>query len=401
MACLFTTNKMLNNANPTKGKLIVLYGINNLGKTTQAKILVEKLKKEGFEAEYIKYPLYNLSPSGIILNDYLRLGNSYRLTPREAQIMYVINRTQYEPELTKKINSGVIIVAEDYIGTGLAWGMGADIDENFLKHINTHLLKEDLAILMDGQRFSAAIEKNHEHESNDELINKVKLTHLKLANEHNWPIVNANNDIETVHADIWKHVEQLMREPKKNLHELIKKTYPEKNIDEVNIFYLNKSDDENPAGLSDGQKKEEIENKFELQINKVMPDAKLPTRAHDTDAGLDLYANENRRLEQGDIATVGTGISMAIPNDCAGLIWDKSGLAGKGLKTAGGVIDSGYRGEIKIVIINLSKNVVSIEKGQKIAQMLIQKIATPTMREVKFLPETKRGQNGFGSTGLM
>ena len=140
---------------------------------------------------------------------------------------------------------------------------------------------------------------------------------------------------------------------------------------------------------------------MKIKIQKIDSDAIIPNYATKGDAGLDFYSVEDIVLKPMERKAIRTGVKIEIPDEYVGLIWDKSGLAGKGLKTAGGVIDSGYRGEIKIVIINLSKNVVSIEKGQKIAQMLIQKIATPTMREVKFLPETKRGQNGFGSTGLM
>src|SRR3989344_7041055 len=104
------------------GKFIVIYGINNLGKSTQAKILVEKLGQEGFSAEYLKYTIYDLKPSGPIINDYLREGNRDNLSPREIQILYTMNRYQFESRLKDKLSQGVNIVAEDYTGTGLAWG---------------------------------------------------------------------------------------------------------------------------------------------------------------------------------------------------------------------------------------------------------------------------------------
>ena len=106
------------------GKLIVLYGINNLGKSTQAKKLVERMNAEGYRAQYLKYPIYDLTPSGTMLNAYLREGNPHQLSPREAQLIYVLNRTQTEPVIKKKLKEGIHIVAEDYIGTGLAWGIG-------------------------------------------------------------------------------------------------------------------------------------------------------------------------------------------------------------------------------------------------------------------------------------
>ena len=186
-----------------KGKFIVIYGTNNLGKTTQVKILIEKLQQEGYPAEYLKYPPYDLEPSGPILNDYLRKGNPYQLNPREIQIVQVINRTQFEPVIKNKLNQGINIIAEDYTGTGLAWGIGTGVNEKFLKKINFHLLKEDLAILLHGQRFSDGIEKGHHNEENQELIEKVRQVHENLADELNWIKVNANQTIEQVAKEIW------------------------------------------------------------------------------------------------------------------------------------------------------------------------------------------------------
>ena len=385
----------------TKGKFIVLYGINNLGKTTQAKILVEKLNKQNIKTEYIKYAIYDLTPSGVLLNDYLRKGNLYKLTPREAQIIQVLNRTQYETTIKEKLSKGITIIAEDYTGTGLAWGMGANVDEKFLKYVNSHLLKEDLAILMDGTRFSESIETNHEHETNNGLTNKVRLMHLKLAEEYSWPIVNANDNVETVHKHIWKQVKYLMRNDNEDLNELIEKSYPQQNLEEIDIQYINKtSENENPRSLFENKSQNNIIKNLELKVNKTTSDTKLPTRAHDTDAGLDLYANDNYTLFENDIIPIDTGIRMAIPNGHAGLIWDKSGLANQGLKTMGGVIDSGYRGEIKVVVTNLSGDIIHIKKGQKIAQILIQKIEAPALRKVDALDDSEREDRGFGSSGI-
>lgn len=191
-----------------KGKFIVFYGINNLGKTTQAKLLVEKLQKKGLKAEYLKYPTYDLSPSGPILNNYLRGGNSYKLSAREAQIIYALNRTQFEPTLKNKLENGINIISEDYIGTGLAWGMGADVSEKFLKNINSHLLREDIAFLFDGKRFVDATEQNHKHETDDKLMKKVRKMHLQLGQEFGWKKINANLPIEEIHRQILQYIEK-------------------------------------------------------------------------------------------------------------------------------------------------------------------------------------------------
>jgi dTMP kinase len=186
-----------------KGKFIVLYGINNLGKTTQAKLLVERLQKEGKIAEYLKYPIYSLEPSGTLLNEYLRLGNPQNFSPREAQIIYTLNRTQFEHSLKEKINNGINIVSEDYTGTGIAWGAGAGVDEKFLKKINGHLLKEDIAFLFDGERFKDSVEDKHKHENNDTLTENVRNTHIKLGAEFGWHKINANLTIPEIHEQLW------------------------------------------------------------------------------------------------------------------------------------------------------------------------------------------------------
>lgn len=140
---------------------------------------------------------------------------------------------------------------------------------------------------------------------------------------------------------------------------------------------------------------------MKLEVKKLVPEAKLPTRAHSDDAGLDLYSVEECALASGEWRAVKTGIAGAIPSGYAGLIWDKSGLAAKaGLKTMGGVIDAAYRGEIQVIIANLSDAPYEIQRGSKIAQLLIQKVELPEVCEVSELDDTLRGDGGFGSTGL-
>ena len=136
-----------------------------------------------------------------------------------------------------------------------------------------------------------------------------------------------------------------------------------------------------------------------IEIMRLAEDAVLPTRAHPDDAGLDLYALTDVVLEPGKSAVVPTGIAMAIPEGCVGLVADRSSLARKGVKTAGGVIDAGYRGEVGAVLWNISRETVKLGRGDRVAQLLIVPIATPAVKEVKALTESKRGKKGFGSTG--
>lgn len=190
----------------TKGKLIVLYGINNLGKSTQAKLLVQRIIEHGKSAQYVKYAHYELEPSGPILNNYLRQGNPYGLSAREFQIIQVLNRTQYEKELVCILESGTNVVAEDYTGTGIAWGVGAGIQKDFLTSLNKHLLREDLAFHFVGKRFVSGLERNHRHETNSELTEKVRVVHQELAKENGWIEINANQEIKKVLDELWSHV---------------------------------------------------------------------------------------------------------------------------------------------------------------------------------------------------
>lgn len=185
-----------------KGKLIVFYGINNLGKTTQAKMLVDHLNKKNIPAEYLKYALYDVPPAGPLINDYLRGGNPYKFTPREYQLLHYIDRITYEPTLKGKLAKGINIVAEDYFGTAVAWGKGAGVDEKLLEYLYSFVYKEDIAILFEGERFRESIEKNHKHETDVALTERVRQIHLDLAAKHGWIKINANDPINTVHENI-------------------------------------------------------------------------------------------------------------------------------------------------------------------------------------------------------
>ena len=136
-----------------------------------------------------------------------------------------------------------------------------------------------------------------------------------------------------------------------------------------------------------------------IEVRKVKEGARLPTRAHPDDAGLDLYALESVLLGPGEGKLVPTGIAVEVPPGHVGLLADRSSLARRGLKTAGGVIDSGYRGELGVVLWNLSGKALELARGERIAQLLIVPIAAPDPREAEVLSATARGEGGFGSTG--
>ena len=134
---------------------------------------------------------------------------------------------------------------------------------------------------------------------------------------------------------------------------------------------------------------------------KVMldPGAKMPTRAHSYDAGLDLYAMHNAVVRPYERAMISTGCHFAIPSGYVGLLTSKSGLMAKQGLTSRGTIDAGYTGAVHVVLFNHSDKAVAIKKGEKISQMVIVPIITPELELVDSLEETERGNGGFGSTG--
>ena len=139
-----------------------------------------------------------------------------------------------------------------------------------------------------------------------------------------------------------------------------------------------------------------------LPVRFAHPHAELPTRAHPTDAGLDLAASETTQVAPRVVTLVPTGIAVAIPEGHVGLLAARSSLAAKKAMTLAngvGIIDSDYRGEIKIPIIPLDGCHNLIQAGQKIAQLIIMPIALPTVEVVSELPDSERGHGGFGSTG--
>ena len=127
--------------------------------------------------------------------------------------------------------------------------------------------------------------------------------------------------------------------------------------------------------------------------------AKAPTKGHVNDAGWDLYSSEGVSIPSGATVLVSTGISIAIPKEHVALIWDRSSMGVKGVHRHAGVIDSGYRGEVKVCLHNTTKEPYHIERGDRIAQMLIQEAPNFIQHVVHELDSTDRGDGGFGSTG--
>src|SRR6201989_3594926 len=141
----------------------------------------------------------------------------------------------------------------------------------------------------------------------------------------------------------------------------------------------------------------------EVLIQRLDPGVPLPSYAHPGDAGADLTTAEDVELGPGERAVVRTGIAIALPDGYAGFVHPRSGLAarhGVTLVNAPGTIDAGYRGEIKVILLNTdAASTVSLRRGDRVAQLVVQRVENVMFREVPVLPESARGDNGFGSTG--
>ncbi len=140
-----------------------------------------------------------------------------------------------------------------------------------------------------------------------------------------------------------------------------------------------------------------------VQVTRLRPDARLPAQAYDGDAGLDLSACERVVLGPGERAVVGTGIAVAIPPGHAGLVLPRSGLAarhGLGKVNAPGLIDEGYRGEVKVILLNTDRTEpFVVEPGMRIAQLVVVELPQVEVVEVDELPPSERGAGGLGSSG--
>jgi dUTP pyrophosphatase len=141
-----------------------------------------------------------------------------------------------------------------------------------------------------------------------------------------------------------------------------------------------------------------------LEYRLLSETARPPARAHGDDAGMDLHADEAAHIDPGDRASVGTGLAVAIPDGHAGLVLPRSGLAaehGITLVNTPGVIDSGYRGEVRVLLLNTDRTrSFRVMPGDRIAQLVLVRVEAPELAEVGELSQTTRGEGGFGSTGV-
>ncbi len=193
---------------------IALYGINNIGKSTQITRLAELLTSQGKTVKTLKFPIYDLEPTGPQINYFLRDPEAPEITGESFQMLYIQNRLDFEPQLLKMIEEYDVVLAEDYIGTGMAWGMTQGVPYEWLQGRNMqHPQKHaDLEILLDGERFLEGKEEQHRNEGDDEAIQETRKHFLWLAKRYKWPVVNAQQEELKVTQDLWLKIAEHLPE---------------------------------------------------------------------------------------------------------------------------------------------------------------------------------------------
>lgn len=379
-----------------RGKFIVIDGVDGSGKATQTQLLAERLIKIGFDVKIADFPQYNTKSAGLV-EEYLsgKYGSADEIGPYCASIFYACDRYDASFRLKHWLSQGKIVISNRYVTANMGH-QGGKIDNQLekkhyfdwlfqLEYEIFNIPKPDLNIILHlpaeiSQKLARQRQKqdwngktNDIHQENLEHLKKAEQTYLQIAqNFPDFAIIECanNNQIfnrEQINNLIWEKIVKLSTQP---------------------------------LVFTDSNKLSQLKNNNQLKIELISPLAKLPTRAYEHDAGLDLYSSDYYSLFPGDCASIKTGVKMAMPKGLVGLVWDKSGLAKFGIHTLAGVIDAGYRGEIIIQIINLSQDIYNIAPGQKIAQLLIQKVEFPEIIKGKIIDNTARNNNCFGSSGL-
>ena len=390
------------NMNTNKqGKFIVIDGTDGSGKATQTQMLVARLESLGLAVAMVDFPQYGEKSAGLV-EKYLNgeYGEADEVGPYRASIFYACDRYDASFKIKKWLKEGKIVIANRYVTANMGHQGGKIANplerKNYfswlyeLEYEIFNIPKPDLNIIF---HVDAAVaqklvdQKGHRdyvngarrdlHEADINHLRRAEQVYLEIAKTFpDFTLIECTRDgqimtRQEIHNLVWREVSRLINFEDNGCIPFLNTLEHEKNSD-----------------------------KLILKIEKIRPSAKLPRRAHPGDAGLDLYAADYYSLFPGDSITVSTGIKMAIPAGYAGLIWDKSGVAKSGIHTTAGVIDSGYRGEILVNMINLSEDIYNIAPGQKIAQILIQPAPNLEIKEDKINDETSRNDNGFGSSGL-
>jgi len=174
---------------------VTIYGINNIGKTTQVELLKENLEKKGLKVFNLKYPIYDIDPSGSFLHSVLR-SRQQTISEAELQMWFALNRYQFQDKLQHLLATHDVVLAEDYTYTAVAWGSCKGLEQEWIESINAKLIKSDLQILLHGERSLETVEKGHIHENQHDLASKVADKLMHLADKQGWHLIQRQPKIE-------------------------------------------------------------------------------------------------------------------------------------------------------------------------------------------------------------
>lgn len=188
-----------------RGRFIVIYGMNNLGKTTQINQLAQYFKQKNFSVRILKFPKYDFEPTGPQLFNYSHGGNSLNITLEKIIELAIANQKDFQPEIKKFLDNGDIIICENYYLDNIVWGQMHDLKMDYLKADIANYIQPDLSILFDGEeQFESGIDPNHPYETDVNIWNKGRQLYLNLCNDYNLQIIQADRVKENVFADLIK-----------------------------------------------------------------------------------------------------------------------------------------------------------------------------------------------------
>lgn len=378
-----------------RGKLIVIDGTDGSGKATQAQLLTERLKRLGYEVALVDFPQYGKKSAGLV-EEYLngKFGTADEVGPYRASMFYASDRYDASFQIRKWLEEGKIVITNRYVTANMGHQGGKISDDaerqkffNWLYQLEYEqfgIPKPDLNLILHvdaavaqqlvdqkGHRDYVGGQKRDIHEADLEHLRNAEKVYLEIAQTFpGFQLIECSPhgtilDREAISWLVWQAIAPLIG------RQVVNPAAPENTVQPLT-----------------------------LKVERLSPTAKLPTRSYAGDAGLDLYSDQALDLLPGERRVVETGIKIALPQGYAGLIWDKSGVATQGVHTLAGVIDENFRGPLAVVLINLGQSSYRIEAGQKIAQLLTQKVEAPVVIEEKLSDQTERVEGRFGSSGL-